>query len=91
MRLVDKWLSISGLWKILGANGAEDYKDVTEYQAVSDQREEIRSGYALGMTGRREGGPTEYSCFARGFFPVRLSCGRRAAGCRRGWLWSRWC
>jgi len=25
MRLVDKWLSISGLRKILGANGAEDY------------------------------------------------------------------
>ena len=54
MRLVDKWLSISGLRKILGANGAEDYKDVTEYQAVSDQREEIRSGYALGMT-RKDG------------------------------------
>ena len=54
MRLVDKWLSISGLREILGANGAEDYKDATEYQAVSDQREEIRSGYALGMT-RKDG------------------------------------
>ena len=54
MRLVDKWLNVSGLREILGANGTEDYKDVTEYQVVSDQREEIRSGYALGMT-RKDG------------------------------------
>ena len=61
MRLADKWLSISGLRKILGANGAEDYKDVTEYQAVSDQREEIRSGYALGMTRKDALGMAERS------------------------------
>ena len=58
MRLVDKWLCISELRKILGANGAEDYKNFIEYQWVSGQHGRRYTRYArydrevsLGMTG----------------------------------------
>ena len=47
MRLVDKWLSISGLRKILGANGAEDCEQVVENQVVSDQAKNDRVGLRL--------------------------------------------
>ena len=36
--LVTKYLILCRIQKILGANGAEDYKDIAEYQMVSDQR-----------------------------------------------------
>ncbi len=35
--LVDKWLIVSYLRKILGAKRAEDYKHLTDYQRISDQ------------------------------------------------------
>ena len=35
--LVGKWLIYSKIQEILGANGAEDYQENTDYQIVSDQ------------------------------------------------------
>ncbi len=47
MKLVDKWLSISGLRKILGANRAEDCEQVVENQVVSDQAKMTGMGMRL--------------------------------------------
>jgi len=35
--LVNKWLIVSYLRKILGAKRAEDYKHLADYQRISDQ------------------------------------------------------
>ena len=65
MRLVDKWLSISGLRKVLGANGAEDFPQVVDYQLVGGQHGcaalglRLRRGVAPGIRGPRDQRPRE--------------------------------